>query len=107
MPYHTVTVNLHALPDITLLLSPGFNPVFDEAFEFTVSSPEIAFLEFVVKDQSFSVAGKNVKLGHYILPVRSIAEGTLMIKISRNLFYDRRVRSLLLTRPFSSCPPKT
>lgn len=54
----------------------GFNPVFDEEFNFTVSWPELAFLEFVVKDQNFNVAGTNAKLGHFILPVSAVAEGT-------------------------------
>lgn len=52
---------------------PGFNPTWDAHFEFRIACPQLAFLEFVVKDQSSS--GTNWKLGHFILPASSISEG--------------------------------
>ena len=51
----------------------GFNPIWDQTFEFTIRMPEMAFIYFAVKDDSKS--GKNAILGQYILAFQGVMEG--------------------------------
>ena len=51
----------------------GFNPIWEEKFDFTVRIPEMAFIYFAVKDDSKS--GKNALLGHYMLAFPALMKG--------------------------------
>ena len=51
----------------------GFNPVWNEKFNFECKVPDLALLEFKVKDHSKS--GKDEELGAFCAPLCSILEG--------------------------------
>ena len=40
--------------DLNLFQFPGYNPIFDESFEFSVNLPELALVRFVVLDEMTS-----------------------------------------------------
>jgi len=51
----------------------GFNPTWKQSFVFTIKVPEVAFLEFKVKDHSHS--GKDQHLGSHASRVHDLQEG--------------------------------
>jgi len=51
----------------------GFNPTWRQSFVFTIKVPEVAFLEFKVKDHSHS--GKDQHLGSHASRVQDLQEG--------------------------------
>eukprot|EP00092_Neocalanus_flemingeri_P005512 GFUD01005942.1.p1 GENE.GFUD01005942.1~~GFUD01005942.1.p1 ORF type:complete len:789 (-),score=239.22 GFUD01005942.1:53-2419(-) len=51
----------------------GFNPTWKQSFVFTIKVPEVAFLEFKVKDHSHS--GKDQHLGSYAIRIKDTQEG--------------------------------
>lgn len=52
----------------------GFNPVWNEVFEFQLHCPEVALLRFCVKD--FDSTSSNDFVGEYSIPVTSVRPGT-------------------------------
>ena len=50
----------------------GFNPVFDETFEFHVNLPDLALVRFVVQDDDFIGDGF---IGQYTIPLNCIQPG--------------------------------
>ncbi|XP_032219310.2 inactive phospholipase C-like protein 2 isoform X2 [Nematostella vectensis] len=50
----------------------GFNPVFDETFEFHINLPEIALFRFVVQDDDFIGDGF---IGQYTIPLNCMQQG--------------------------------
>ena len=58
------------------LFYAGFNPVFDETFEFHVNLPEIALLRFVVLDDDFIGDGF---VGQFTMPVDCLQSGILLL----------------------------
>ena len=52
--------------------STGFNPVFDETFEFHVNLPDLALVRFVVQDDDFIGDGF---IGQYTIPLNCIQPG--------------------------------
>jgi len=51
----------------------GFNPSWKQSFVFNIKVPELAFIEFKVKDHSHS--GKDQHLGSYAIKVTNLQEG--------------------------------
>ena len=56
----------------------GFNPVWNETFQFESKVPSLAFLEFKVKDHCKS--GTDEDIAMFSSPLSLIKEGTLHIK---------------------------
>lgn len=54
------------------LLHSGFNPFWDEVFEFEVTNPEMAMVRFAVYDQD---VGKDDFIAQFSLPFTSIRQG--------------------------------
>lgn len=54
-------------------ISAGFNPMWNERFQFTINVPELAMVRFVVED--YDTASYNDLVGHYCLPLTSIQTG--------------------------------
>jgi len=50
----------------------GFNPVFDETFEFHLNLPDLALVRFVVQDDDFIGDGF---IGQYTIPLNCIQTG--------------------------------
>ena len=55
-----------------VLFPTGFNPVFDETFEFHINLPELALVQFVVQDDDFIGDGF---IGQYTIPFCCIQPG--------------------------------
>ena len=55
-----------------VLFPTGFNPVFDETFEFHINLPELALVQFVVQDDDFIGDGF---IGQYTIPLSCIQPG--------------------------------
>ncbi|XP_054893176.1 1-phosphatidylinositol 4,5-bisphosphate phosphodiesterase delta-1a isoform X2 [Poeciliopsis prolifica] len=51
----------------------GFNPMWNEKFEFHIHVPELALLQFVVED--YDSASQNDHIGQYCLPLTSVQNG--------------------------------
>ncbi|XP_014464534.2 1-phosphatidylinositol 4,5-bisphosphate phosphodiesterase delta-1 isoform X1 [Alligator mississippiensis] len=51
----------------------GFNPTWDEEFEFNIDVPALALVRFMVED--FDVSTKNDFIGQYTLPFTSLQQG--------------------------------
>ena len=51
----------------------GFNPIWNETFDFNIKAPSLAFLEFRVKDHAKS--GKDYNLGAFCCPINMILPG--------------------------------
>lgn len=51
----------------------GFNPMWNEKFEFPINVPELALLHFVVED--YDKASQNDLIGQYCLPLTSVQNG--------------------------------
>ena len=50
----------------------GFNPVWNEDFEFLINCPELAFLKFVVKDED---VGSDDLLGYFFIKFDCMKKG--------------------------------
>ena len=55
-----------------VFFSPGYNPVFDETFEFHINLPDLALVRFVVQDDDFIGDGF---IGQYTIPLNCIQPG--------------------------------
>ena len=55
------------------LTDNGFNPVWNDSFDFQIYNPELAFLRFVVND--VDIFGDSNFIGQYTLPVKCIRSG--------------------------------
>uniref|UniRef100_A0A671XE91 Phosphoinositide phospholipase C n=1 Tax=Sparus aurata TaxID=8175 RepID=A0A671XE91_SPAAU len=51
----------------------GFNPMWNERFEFNIQVPELAMVRFVVED--YDSTSQNDLIGHYCLPLTSVQSG--------------------------------
>lgn len=51
----------------------GFNPMWNENFQFDIHVPELALLRFVVED--YDSTSQNDLVGHYCLPISSVQNG--------------------------------
>ncbi|XP_070295813.1 1-phosphatidylinositol 4,5-bisphosphate phosphodiesterase delta-1 [Salvelinus sp. IW2-2015] len=56
-----------------MFLSAGFNPMWNETFQFDIQVPELAMLRFLVED--YDATSQNDLIGHYCLPLTSLQNG--------------------------------
>nr|XP_034983505.1 1-phosphatidylinositol 4,5-bisphosphate phosphodiesterase delta-4 isoform X4 [Zootoca vivipara] len=74
-----VRVEIHGVPadsakqETKYIDDNGFNPQWNEAFQFQVWVPELALLRFVVED--YDKASRNDFVGQYTLPLTSVKSG--------------------------------
>lgn len=57
------------------VLSAGFNPVWYDTLRFTIHTPELAMVRFVVED--YDKTSKNDFVGQYTLPLSCMQQGKL------------------------------
>eukprot|EP00298_Acanthocystis_sp_HF-20_P016933 c21629_g1_i2.p1 GENE.c21629_g1_i2~~c21629_g1_i2.p1 ORF type:complete len:548 (+),score=179.98 c21629_g1_i2:640-2283(+) len=65
----------------SVVIENGFNPVWNESFEFNVICPELAFLHFQVIDKDETI--QNTILAYYCIPVNCIKPGYRHIPLKR------------------------
>ena len=68
----------HGVKNLTFF-SAGFNPVFDESFEFHINFPDLALVRFVVQDDDFIGDGF---IGQYTIPMNCIQAGEQVVDAS-------------------------
>ncbi|KAM4544418.1 1-phosphatidylinositol 4,5-bisphosphate phosphodiesterase delta-1a isoform 2-T2 [Fundulus diaphanus] len=74
-----VRVEVHGVPadngskETHYILNNGFNPSWNERFQFPIHVPELALLRFVLDD--YDAASQNDYIGQYCLPLTSIQNG--------------------------------
>uniref|UniRef100_UPI00398EF2B1 1-phosphatidylinositol 4,5-bisphosphate phosphodiesterase delta-3-like n=1 Tax=Pristiophorus japonicus TaxID=55135 RepID=UPI00398EF2B1 len=74
-----VRVEVHGVPDDNAtkktkhVENNGFNPIWNELLQFTISTPELALIRFVVED--YDSATSNDFIGQFTLPFISVKEG--------------------------------
>ena len=56
-----------------MFIFPGYNPIFDESFEFQINLPELALVRFAVLDDEF--IGDEF-IGQYTIPFECMQTGT-------------------------------
>lgn len=56
-----------------VVLSAGFNPVWYDTLRFTIHTPELAMVRFVVED--YDKTSKNDFVGQYVLPFGCMQQG--------------------------------
>lgn len=64
---------LHDISKKTNFLSAGFNPVWYDTLRFTIHTPELAMVRFVVED--YEKTSKNDFVGQYTLPLSCMQQG--------------------------------
>lgn len=75
-PY--VVISIHGVPDdrqekkTTVVQNNGFNPAWNQRFQFTVNCPELAFVRFEVVDDD---PGLDDDIGEYTIRFENIREG--------------------------------
>nr|XP_028597847.1 1-phosphatidylinositol 4,5-bisphosphate phosphodiesterase delta-4 [Podarcis muralis] len=102
-----VRVEIHGIPadsakqETKYIDDNGFNPQWNEAFQFQVRVPELALLRFVVED--YDKASRNDFVGQYTLPLTSVKAGYRHIHLlskdgtgipPASLFVHIRIREL-------------
>ena len=79
-----VTISIHGLPcdyeksRTKTIKNNGFNPVWNESFEFTVYCPELAIVRFKVLDEDPS---SNHSIGHYEIRFKCLQQGYRHLKL--------------------------
>ncbi|XP_078079844.1 1-phosphatidylinositol 4,5-bisphosphate phosphodiesterase delta-3-like isoform X2 [Mustelus asterias] len=74
-----VRVEIHGVPDDNAtqktghVENNGFNPVWNEVLQFTISVPELALVRFVIEDYDSTTS--NDFIGQFTLPFTSLKEG--------------------------------
>ena len=58
---------------LSLILIPGFHPVWNRTFKFSITCPELAVILFYVVD--FETRASNVPIAQYCMPFRIIQNG--------------------------------
>jgi len=66
----------------------GFNPIWNETFDFEIQFPELCFVRFVVRDHSS--LGKDEKLGEFTIAFENMRVGYRHIHL-----VDKQNNSLL------------
>lgn len=70
----------------------GFNPVFDETFEFHINLPDLALVRFVVQDDDFIGDGF---IGQYTIALNCIQPGNLNFKDASFFFCSNSLLTAL------------
>ncbi|XP_018494709.1 1-phosphatidylinositol 4,5-bisphosphate phosphodiesterase delta-4 [Galendromus occidentalis] len=95
-PYVLVKIVGHpkdrACAETEFVRNNGFNPNWNRTFEFIVEVPDLAFLVFIVKDDSRT--GKNLKLGKYAVPLTAVRTGYRHVHL-RNPWFEKIVPASL------------
>merc|ERR1719433_1367553 len=73
----------------------GFNPDWNESFDFQISNPDLALLRFVIYD--VDIFGDSNFIGQYTVPVKCIRSGYRSIPL-KNAFSEDLELSALLVR---------
>uniref|UniRef100_A0A665UW92 Phosphoinositide phospholipase C n=1 Tax=Echeneis naucrates TaxID=173247 RepID=A0A665UW92_ECHNA len=74
-----VRVEIHGVPtdnaskETHYIENNGFNPMWNERFQFNIQVPELAMVRFVVED--YDSASQNDFIGQYCLPLTSVQNG--------------------------------
>ncbi|KAK2886525.1 1-phosphatidylinositol 4,5-bisphosphate phosphodiesterase delta-1a isoform X1 [Channa argus] len=74
-----VRVEIHGVPadnarkETHHIDNNGFNPMWNESFQFEINVPDLALLQFVVED--YDAASQNDFIGQYCLPLTSVQSG--------------------------------
>ncbi|KAH7729581.1 phosphatidylinositol-specific phospholipase C [Aphelenchoides avenae] len=74
----------------------GFNPVWNEVFEFQLHCPEVALLRFCVKD--FDSTSSNDFVGEYSIPVTSIRPGYSHVRLNTGFEHTRDSAASIFVR---------
>ncbi|XP_028399821.1 inactive phospholipase C-like protein 2 [Dendronephthya gigantea] len=83
-----VSVSVYGIPADTVqektrtITNNGFNPVFDETFEFHINLPELALVRFVVLDDDFI---GDAFIGQYTIPFVCMQQGYRHIRLQNSL----------------------
>ena len=75
------------------LTDNGFNPVWDDSFDFQIYNPELAYLRFVVND--VDIFGDSNFIGQYTLPVKCIRSGYRSIPLKNAYSEDLELAGIL------------
>ena len=108
-PY--VVVSVYGVPadnaekKTTRIKDNGFNPFWNEEFEFTINCPELAFVKFTVKDEDF---GSDQLMGHYTIRFENIREGYRHVKLINSaskgtLFVFIKINSIKSSKLLTKC----
>ena len=87
-PY--VTINIYGVPadhcekKTKTVKDNGFNPFWNEIFEFNINCPELAFVKFTVKDED---TGFDDFIGEYTVRFENMREGKFLFYFRFNNFY--------------------
>lgn len=84
--------------NIFLVLFEGFNPAWNELFQFEVYVPELALVRFLIEDHD-STSG-NEFIGQYTIPFNSLQMGMYIVPLSSNFKF-------LIFRKYFILEPKT
>ena len=66
----------------------GYNPIFDESFEFQINLPELALVRFAVLDDEF--IGDEF-IGQYTIPFECMETGKYNNKIITSYFWGKTI----------------
>ena len=80
------------------LTDNGFNPVWDDSFDFQIYNPELAFLRFVVND--VDIFGDSNFIGQYTLPVKCLRSGYRSIPLKNAYSEDLELAGIVLKREY-------
>lgn len=83
----------------------GYNPFWDEAFDFKVRNPDLALLRFVVYD--VDMFGEPNFLGHYTVPVACVRTGVRSLPLKNAFSEDLELSSLLINLKVKSARGET
>lgn len=70
----------------------GFNPCWNESLRFTIHTPELALVRFVVED--YDTASRNDFIGQYTLPFTCIQPGRPILRTISWDFNKRKIFSV-------------
>lgn len=83
-----VSISVYGIPADTVqektrtVTNNGFNPVFDETFEFHINLPELALVRFVVLDDDFI---GDAFIGQYTIPFVCMQQGYRHVRLQNSL----------------------
>eukprot|EP00095_Tigriopus_kingsejongensis_P002053 maker-scaffold254_size236139-snap-gene-1.12 protein:Tk02053 transcript:maker-scaffold254_size236139-snap-gene-1.12-mRNA-1 annotation:"1-phosphatidylinositol -bisphosphate phosphodiesterase gamma-1" len=72
----------------------GFNPFWNESFDFRVVNPELALLRFVVYD--VDMFGEPNFLGHFTIPLKCVRPGFRSVPLKNGFSEDLELSALLI-----------
>ena len=79
MPFQDITQSLTYPTYPPHDTSSGYNPIFDESFEFQINLPELALVRFAVLDDDY--IGDEF-IGQYTIPFECMQTGEFLFKFT-------------------------